>query len=110
MISMKVKRRVYFDPTKALYKVCEQVVKDTSIHLEGRARHHAPKDTGFLKASIKKLVKRLRARVYTFAHYAGFVEYGTIYQRAQPYFRRAINDTLRILPTIISRAVRQWFK
>ena len=58
----------------------------------------------------RHVVERLKAFVKAWAHYAPYVEYGTMYMRANPFMRRAIEDTKRIMPTIISRAFRRHFK
>lgn len=110
MTNMKIKRIERINTTQALYKTLEQAVSDTAKVLTVKARREAPEDTGFLKASIKHNISRLKAFVKAWAHYAPYVEYGTMYMRANPFMRRAIEDTKRIMPTIISRAFRRHFK
>ena len=52
------------------------------------SKRKVPVDTGQLKARIAvTAVSSSRATVQADTPYAGFVEYGTRYQRPQPYFR-----------------------
>lgn len=62
------------------------VVQKTAMDLEARAKQIVPVDTGLLKSSIQhQRVDDLTAQVDVFAEYAGYVEFGTSRQRAQPY-------------------------
>ena len=110
MTKMSLKVVKNFDPEEALYKVLSQSVEDVSRVLTSKARNEAPVDTGFLKASIKHNIEKLRAMITAWAHYAPYVEYGTMYQRSNPFFRRAIEGTIRLVPTIIARNVRRYMK
>jgi len=56
------------------------------------SQRKVPVDTGQLKArinvtSIREMGNRAEATLQADTPYAGFVEYGTRYQRPQPYFR-----------------------
>lgn len=110
MISMKVERLKKIDTTKALYRTLQDVLESTTRVLTSKAKDQAPVRTGFLKASIKHSINKLRAYVRAWASYAGFVEYGTMYQHANPFMRRALEKTKRLLPTIIRRAYNRHFK
>lgn len=59
--------------------------------IRSRAEANAPKRTGALAASIKKIpAGALRWIVVALAFYAAFVEWGTSKMSAQPYMRPAL--------------------
>jgi HK97 gp10 family phage protein len=55
-------------------------------NIAAEARSHAPVQTGRLKASIQAKGNE----VYTNVDYSRFVEYGTRYMGAEPFFFRAV--------------------
>lgn len=65
------------------------VVKTNATEFQQKAMRSAPVDTGFLRRSITLEMTDggLTARVYAYADYAVYLEFGTRYQPAQPYFR-----------------------
>jgi len=64
-----------------------QAVAETALLIESDAKLFAPVDTGRLRASIHAEIASdgLRATVIAEANYSVFVEFGTRYQRAQPF-------------------------
>lgn len=65
------------------------------IRVQNEARQRCPVDTGRLRASIQTSGVQHDGRgayieVGTNVGYAGFVEFGTRYMRAQPYMRPAL--------------------
>lgn len=76
---------------------------EAAIHLEGEIALRTPVDTGHLRASISHVAPEGRSQdgggrlegsaddesayVGTNVEYAAYVEYGTKYQRPQPYMR-----------------------
>lgn len=62
------------------------------------ARAKAPVDTGYLRSTIQRERLGERAhRVYVGAHYGIYVNYGTRYQAAQPFWEPAIAQARRDL-------------
>lgn len=65
-----------------------------SDFVKGEAKRRSPVDTGNLKKSITKEVEKeqdeIVGRIGTNVEYAGYVEYGTKRQAAQPYLRPAL--------------------
>ena len=59
------------------------------------ARQIVPVDTGFLRSTLYSEQDGLSIYFEATAEYAEFVEYGTWKQRAQPYFRPALEEALR---------------
>ena len=59
------------------------------------ARRIVPVDTGRLRASIRYEIEDEELHLQADTPYAGFVEYGTHRQRAQPYLRPAIEFLLQ---------------
>lgn len=65
--------------------------------VETRAKIYVPVDTGFLRSTIQtKVAEKARERVTVdvsaFAHYAPFVELGTVRMRQRPYLRPAVDQ------------------
>lgn len=69
-----------------------------ALGVQNRARELAPVDTGRLRSSIthKRGKDRLGpyVKVGTNVEYAPYVEFGTRYQRAQPFLRPAIAEAV----------------
>lgn len=68
----------------------EGVLEANALQIEAEAKRMAPIDTGKLRQSIKalrdgKLTFKIQANSTGLAPYAPFVEYGTRYQRSQPF-------------------------
>ena len=53
-----------------------------------KAREYAPVDTGYMKRNIRKYGKR----VYAYADYSSYVNYGTTAMAARPFFTRGIEE------------------
>ena len=70
----------------------KRAVKRTADKVATTMRRLAPEDTGHLKGSIETVsVSRAKtAEVRVGAYYAGYVNYGTRYMAAQPFFDNAI--------------------
>lgn len=69
------------------------VVAKTALDLEGQMKARVPVDTGFLRSSIKARQVGGNAssgsihwRVTVGAEYGAYVEFGTRFNRAQPFF------------------------
>ncbi len=98
------------DLPDVLKKRLGQVVRKTALDIEADAKQRAPKDTGFLAASIQADVSHadsdLAAEVAVGAEYGIFVELGTVTQAPQPFltpameaergeFERALGEVLK---------------
>ena len=67
------------------------LVKNTLYGIETDAKRNCPVDTGRLRGSITtNIISTYSGEVGTNVEYAGWVEYGTRYQSAQPYFEPAV--------------------
>ncbi len=68
-----------------------RLVAKSAYEIETRAKLVVPVDTGFLRNSIHtKLVNDgMTGIIHAAASYAGYVEFGTRYQRPQPYMTPA---------------------
>ena len=107
MLKIRFKKKVYINPKSLISKTLEGTVEDVAKLLTARAKSEAPVRTGFLRSSIKNSIDRFKAVVYAAAHYAGYVEFGTYKQKANPYFRRAIDNVKRKVPSIIRKNWRK---
>lgn len=84
---------------KGLKLSSETALFEFGVAIVNEAKRIAPYDTGALKGSIQVFSKgKDSAGAYidigTIIEYASAVEYGTSNQRAQPYFRPAIQMTI----------------
>jgi HK97 gp10 family phage protein len=84
-------RRVPNKITEALNAVLERALQS----VEMKARQYVPVRTGHLRSSIQSVIYGDKVgAVVADADYAGFVEYGTRFQREQPYLRPAWYNSL----------------
>ena len=72
----------------------KSIVRYHTSDLNRRAQVKVPVDTGFLKRSIRLSIEGggLTGKVTAHADYAGYVEKGTRFMRAQPYMEPALNE------------------
>lgn len=80
-----------FNNTATVEKDVSKLVKDTLYNIERDAKKKCPVDTGRLRGSITtNIISTYSGEVGTNVEYAEYVEYGTRYQSAQPYFEPAV--------------------
>lgn len=66
----------------------EQVVRASGEEFIRTSRTLVPVDTGHLRDGIDtKMLSKTSVKIISNAEYSGYVEYGTRYMKAQPYFR-----------------------
>ena len=107
---MKVEKIVYINVKDALLKAIPDIIDDTVKVLTKDAKAEAPVITGFLRSSIKGTIGNKKGMVKVWAPYGIYVEFGTMYRKkANPFFRRALDNTKRLLPTIIRRNWNRFF-
>jgi HK97 gp10 family phage protein len=91
-----------FEPLQEALKRAPELVKSmsadavqrSSFAVAQRAKHHAPVRSGDLKRAIDAAARGLSGRVglNTDLKYWRFVEFGTKYMSAQPFFRPAADE------------------
>jgi HK97 gp10 family phage protein len=64
----------------------KDVIAENAYLLESKSKDITPVDTGRLRSSIGTELNGLKAKVSVGANYAKFVEFGTRYQKDQPFF------------------------
>lgn len=80
-----------FNKTATVEKDVSKLIKNTLHNIERDAKKSCPVDTGRLRGSITtNIISTYSGEVGTNVEYAGWVEYGTRYQSAQPYFEPAV--------------------
>nr|WP_307776348.1 HK97-gp10 family putative phage morphogenesis protein [uncultured Cetobacterium sp.] len=80
-----------FNKTETVEKDVSKLIKNTLHNIERDAKKSCPVDTGRLRGSITtNIISTYSGEVGTNVEYAGWVEYGTRYQSAQPYFEPAV--------------------
>jgi HK97 gp10 family phage protein len=80
------------------------IVRKAAFDVEANAKAVVPVDTGKLKNSITcEFPSQTKAIIAPHTEYAGFVEYGTRKQRAQPYMRPAAE---KVAPAFIEACKR----
>lgn len=71
----------------------------------------APVDTANLRNSIQlQVINDTNILITSFANYSSFVEYGTIYMKAQPFLRPAIDEVRFSKIKQIAKEVESSFK
>lgn len=91
-----------------MHAAIRQGLGDGAALMQGRAMTLVPVDTGRLRASIQLMwVGNLLIEVFTVVEYAGYVEWGTRYMRAQPYFRPAYEQTFQEVIQLIAQTMYQ---
>lgn len=84
-------------------------LKSAGAYASNEAKRKAPVDTGNLRKNIgfERSDDGKSVEVFANAPYSGFVEYGTRYQNAQPYFRPAIIRALHRLNAELDRLIKK---
>lgn len=73
-------------------KSSKKIILETAVGMNRDMAEKVPVDTGYLKRTIGYELKddgltcKVGANIHGKADYASYVEYGTRYQRSQPYF------------------------
>lgn len=102
-----------------------KALTEAAIHLEGEIAARTPENTGHLRASISHIAPLGRsngekkaemlggtagkdeAYVGTNVEYAPYVEFGTKYQKPQPYMRTGFAAARKALEMIIRRRMKR---
>ena len=80
-----------FNNTDTVEKDVSKLVKDTLYNIEKDAKRDCPVDTGRLRGSITtNIISTYSGETGTNVEYADYVNSGTRYQQAQPYFDSAV--------------------
>ena len=100
MAESAVKWRVVYNHFPEIIKGMEgraaAIVAKTALDLEAQAKNRAPVRTGNLRGSIQATrISATHWRVTVGADYGVYVEHGTRFMGAQPYFRPAIQAVTR---------------
>ena len=89
-LQKKLRRNVAMEDVK-------KVVRHNGAEMQAKAQRNAPIDTGHLRRSVGLEMRDngLTAESEATAEYAGYVEYGTRYMKAQPYIGRLLRSRRR---------------
>lgn len=80
-----------FNNTATVEKDVSKLIKNTLHNIERDAKKQCPVDTGRLRGSITtNIISTYSGEVGTNVEYADYVNSGTRYQEAQPYFDSAV--------------------
>lgn len=91
---------------KDLEKSADAVTKNSAEKMNFKAKKYAPVDTWFMHDSIFTFHDFLMSEVQSTATYSGYVNYGTRYQYAQPFFSRAFEEMEKIYEKDMSDVLR----
>lgn len=88
---LSFRTRVIFNRFPAIQanmlETAERLTAKTALDMEAGMKLRTPVDTGFLRSSIQaRQVGKAHWRVTVGAEYGVYVEYGTRFNRAQPFF------------------------
>ena len=82
----------------------DRALSDGALMVQNTAMSIVAVDTGRLRASITlERVGNMLYEVFTIVEYAGYVEYGTIYMNAQPYFRPAYERNYQLIIAMLAK-------
>lgn len=92
----------------ASLKDVQHVVKSNGAQLNKNMQQRAPVDTGYLKRSIKMTLidGGFSAEIGPYADYASYLEYGTRFQKAQPFIRPSFNIQKEVFKTELERLMK----
>lgn len=95
----------------AIQQALAEVVENAARPIEDEAKTLVPVDTGRLQRSIdtemtETTPTRAVATVGPHTEYAGFVEFGTVHQRAQPYMRPAFDSKKQEAVDVLRQELR----
>jgi HK97 gp10 family phage protein len=86
------------------HQTIRQTLGDGAAIMQDRAMSIVAVDTGRLRASIRlRRVGNLVVQVFTVVEYGPYVEYGTRYMQAQPFFRPAYEQTYQVIIALLKR-------
>ena len=95
----------------AMRRILRKALQEMAQVTKDEAQHLVPVDTGFLRSSIfYRTNAELEMVIGASAPYAGFVEYGTRYMRAQPFMRPALQNTRQQYMFLLIREVREYLR
>lgn len=86
---------ILFNKLKAYPEVVQEEIENLAIDSVEDAVKLAPVDTGNLKQNIKLEPINGGIEIQSNALYSAFVEFGTRFQNAQPYFFRSVRKNVR---------------
>jgi HK97 gp10 family phage protein len=86
----------------------KKIVKQNGAELQTKAQREVPVDTGTLKRSIGLELPNggMTAEIEPTAEYAAYVEYGTRFQRAQPYLKPSLREQQRQFKSDMQKLVK----
>ena len=91
---------------REMHRVIRQTLGDGAAMMQDRAMTIVPVDTGRLRASIQlQWVGNLLVEVFTIVEYGPYVEFGTRYMQAQPFFRPAYEQTYQYIIALLKREI-----
>lgn len=84
----------------------EQVVRTAGEDFKRNAEALVPVDTGYLRKSITThMLSKTSVKIVSNANYSGYVEFGTRYMNAQPYFRPSMDKVYPVFKEKLKKAV-----
>ena len=106
---LKALRKKVSDLRAIYQKGLSGALKAAGAQAANDAKRKAPVDTGNLRKNIgfERSADGKSVEVFANAPYSGYVEFGTRYQGAQPYFRPAIIKALQKLNSDLERLIKK---
>lgn len=87
----------------------QPVLQEVGVEAQRQAQLRSPVDSGIMRRSITFNVSGKKLTVTSPMGYSGFVEYGTRYQVAQPFFRPGVEAASLKLETLLKERLREVF-
>lgn len=100
-------KKIFETSPEKLKENMDKALDEGSERVLTQAKLLAPVDTGRLRQSLEKTKIQNGYRVKTELEYAPFVEFGTKFQRAQPFLRPSYIRNERIIEELIKKAIEK---
>jgi len=105
-VRFELKTNIKLEPVnKAVKEAAELAMKEVTINVQNDAVKFSPWLTGNNARSITSEYFGLSSLIYSTSGYGGFLETGTVFMHARPYFSVALglNFTPEIMAELIAR-------
>lgn len=87
-------------------QAAERALKDTVVLIANDAIKGSPVETGNNRRSIQFEARGLSGSIYSTSGYGGYLETGTRFMAARPYFRPALDRNFPRFPELMERYLK----
>lgn len=110
MLNARLVRAVATDYPEIIRAINKRFLPEAGAVVEGEAKRRVPVDSGRLRNSIGHQVSGDQVAVGTNVEYSPYIEYGTVFQKAQPFLRPALDAKRKELVGLWRNLFRKTFR